>query len=57
MKLHIMKHAEEKQFSCNYCGKKFHKNSRLARHKLTPFQCNDCGKRFNRKHILDGHKL
>ncbi|XP_077346129.1 uncharacterized protein LOC143989730 [Lithobates pipiens] len=51
----------DKRFSCTECGKCFHYNSKLNRHKRShtgekPHSCPECGKCFPFKYNLDVHK-
>ncbi|NXR77742.1 ZN347 protein, partial [Pycnonotus jocosus] len=51
----------EKPYKCRDCGKGFHWNSHLERHRRIhtgekPFQCRECGKSFSWSSHLDRHR-
>lgn len=62
LEAHIMYNhlKENKQYSCNYCNKKFIKHSAMIRHKtshtkIRPMPCPHCRKSFSRKYLLMNH--
>lgn len=51
---------KEKQFSCNYCDKKFHQKVQLEthikfKHLGISHNCDNCGKQFENKYLLKYH--
>jgi len=62
LKKHVKKFHEVKQYSCEVCGKSFHKHHLLRSHNAEhtgdpfPFRCNQCGKPFKYAMYLKRHE-
>jgi len=62
LKKHVKKFHEVKQYSCEVCGKTFHKHHLLKSHSTEhtgdpfPFRCNQCGKSFKYAMYLKRHE-
>jgi len=60
LKTHSKIH-KEKEFSCNYCDKKFHQKVQLSthiqfKHLGISCDCEKCGKQFESKYVLKYHQ-
>ena len=61
LKKHMKKVHDVKQYSCDDCGKEFHKNYLLRQHKLEhsgdvfPHKCSQCSKQFKYPFLLKRH--
>ena len=61
LKKHMKKVHDVKQYSCDDCGKEFHKNYLLRQHKLEhsgdvfPHKCSQCSKQFKYPFFLKRH--
>lgn len=62
LKLHMIKHSDERPFECNLCESKFKIKALLTSHMRThtgekPFNCSECGRGFAKKsHLIDHQK-
>jgi len=59
LKTHTKNHRE-KQFSCNYCDKRFHQKIHLNnhikfKHLGISYDCEKCGKEFENQYVLKYH--